>query len=269
MLCKENKPQSTVADWDTGKRHHSELPLIYASLQKQRGSFYLRWETSVDLYSDRVNTKSVIADEGSCKTRPNICGCISPLWLTTAAACLHRAAGASPVHVIFSRWSLTESPSFGSIGLCEIRDSMVKRTRLLTGLRGEERPPNTTMSPPGKEVAVWYSLTSAGEQMICHTHIISWQEAASRTRLLTELSTYLHADRSPAFTALHKEPWCCPPTCFAGAPCQKDPFRAQQAGSHAQPLHTEWDGSNTQDREAARGWGDTWNCRPWGKQADF
>lgn len=141
---------------------------------------------------------------------------------------------------------------------------MVRRTRSLTGLRGEERPPNTTMSPPGKAVTVWYSLTSAGEQTIRHSHIISRRQAGSHTRILTELSRYLHTDRTPALPALQKEPRCCPPTCSAGAPRQKDLLRAQQAGSHPQPLHTERDGFSTQDREAARGWGNTWNCSFWG-----
>lgn len=167
------KPQSNVADWDTGNRHHLELPRIYAFLQKQTWNAYLQWEKSVDLCSDWANTKSLIGNKGSYKTGPQICGSISPLWLTTAAACLHLGAGGSPVHIISSTWSLTESPSFGSIGLCEIRDSIVRRTRPLTGLRGEERPPNTTISPPGKEVTVWYSLTSAGEKIMCSHNLLT------------------------------------------------------------------------------------------------
>lgn len=87
--------------------------------------------------------------------RAQICGCVSPLWSTTAAACLHLAAGGAPVHIMFSIWSLTVFPSVGPTGSGEINGSTARRTRALTGLRGEERPPNTTISPPGKEVAVW------------------------------------------------------------------------------------------------------------------
>lgn len=74
------------------------------------------------------------------------------------------------------------------------------------------------MSPPGKVVMVWYSLTSAGEQMIRNSHIISWHQAASYTRLLTEFSRYLHTERPPALPALQKEPRCYPPACSAAAP---------------------------------------------------
>lgn len=161
------RPMLLIRTQETGITQN--CPWFILSTKNKQESFTCsekdRWISTVT----ELIPKVWLQDEGSCKTDPQIYGCLSPLWLTTAAACLHLAAGGSPIHIIFSIWSLTESLSFGSIGLCEIRDSMVRRTRPLTGLRGEERPPNTTRSPPGKEVTVWYSLTSAGEQMISHT----------------------------------------------------------------------------------------------------
>lgn len=87
--------------------------------------------------------------------------------------------------------------------------------------------------------------------MIRHTETVSRPEPAARARLLTQLSRYLHTDRSPAFTALEEEPRRCPPSDSAGAPRQKELFWAQQAGGHPKPLHPELDGFNTQDRVAA------------------
>lgn len=105
--------------------------------------------------------------------------------------------------------------------------------------------------------------------MICHTETVSLPEPATHARLLTQLSRYLHTDRTPAFTALEEEPWRCPPTYSAGAPRQKDLFWAQQAGGHPKPLHTELDGLNTQDQVAAWWWDNRWNCRIWGNISRF
>lgn len=140
---------------ETGIAQHR--PWFMLSSKHKQEVFTCRENNLCD--NDWPNASGVITDAASCKTGSQICGCVSPLWSTTAAACLHLAAGGAPVHFMCSIWSLTVFPSVGPTGSGEGSGATARRTRPLTGLRGEERPPNTTIPPPGKEVAVWWSLT--------------------------------------------------------------------------------------------------------------
>lgn len=76
----------------------------------------------------------------------------SPLCLVRVAECLHLGGGGLPVHIISSIQSFGASWPPDSRAPQRLK---VILKRLLTGLSGEERPPNTTAPTPGIGVTVW------------------------------------------------------------------------------------------------------------------